>query len=49
MISPADAVFELPPIAEPAVITVTTQSVFDFAENVSLEPAVKLISPDELL
>ena len=41
--------FELPPIAEPAVIIVITQSVFDFAEKVSLEPAVKLISPDDVV
>ena len=47
--SPAAAVFELPPIAEPAVIIEITQSVFDFAEKVSLEPAVKLISPDDVV
>ena len=43
--SPAAAVTELPPIAEPAVMIVITTSVFVPLENVSLEPAVKLISP----
>ena len=46
IMSPTAAVFELPPIAEPASRMDNTKSVFDFAPKVSFDAAVTITCPE---